>query len=263
MSAVALAIGDKLPALETAVTAERQRRYHAGAQVDSGLYGELADVSILANDTIRATRHLNVKDGSGLQLVGLHLGQRIVQAEPIRLGEPLTATGTLIAMAPAARGLRTTFSFAFRRPDGSVPLISEISSLRVDVAAMRALGGAAAPEPFDAEGFEEAFRVTLTPEKVGEYSSEFPDYRVHFEMAVANGIGLRAPVAQGLMSLTWMMAALARHGVPGELEMSAQFRRPIFWDETIAAMIRDDRDLAIVGDDGTARSRGRVDRLAR
>ncbi|MEQ9639881.1 MAG: hypothetical protein RIM84_07635 [Alphaproteobacteria bacterium] len=263
MPAAALVVDDTLPARETVVTAERQRRYHAGAGVDTALFGELADVSILANDTIHATRHLNVDDGSGLQEVGLHLGQTLKQSEPIRLGEPLVAEGRVAATTPAARGTRTTFAFAFKRPNGSVPLVSEISSLRVDVNTMRGLGESAAPEPFEAEGYTEALRVELTPEKVADYSFEFPDYRVHFDMAVANGIGLRVPVAQGLMSLTWMLAALAADGVPAELDLAAQFRRPVFWDETVAAMIRDGRELAIVGGDGSARSRGRVHHLAR
>jgi acyl-CoA thioesterase FadM len=261
MTAPLPAVGDRLPPYPTAVSAERQRRYHAGAGVTVD-FGGRADVSILANDTIHATRHLNQAGGNGLQLVGLHLGQTLHQAQPIRLDEPLTAEGRVTAMAPAARGTRVTFAFEFRRPDGSVPLTSEINSLRVDSPTMRQLGAAAA-EAFDAEGYAKALTVALTPQRVADYSFEFPDYRVHFDQAVADDIGLRVPIAQGLTSLTWMLAVLAQRGVPSELDIAAQFRRPIYWDETVDLLARGERELWVVGADGAPRSLGRVSHVAR
>ena len=256
MTAATLAVGDVLPSIEVAVTAERQRRYHAGAGVTAD-FGGLADVSILANDTIHATRPLNTDAFA----VGLHLGQTLHQTAPIRLDERLVCEGGLVDERPAARGRHLTFRFQFRRPDGTVPLVSDIMSLRVDKAAMRA-AQPPAPFEFDQAGFETIHRFQLTPELVGAYSFEFPDYLVHFDMAVANGIGLRVPVAQGLMSLTWMLAALAEGGVPRELDMSAEFRRSIFWDEQVAVRRHGDR-LLIAGGDGTVRSTGRVERVAR
>ena len=95
----------------------------------------------------------------------------------------------------------------------------------------------------------------LTPQRVADYSHEFPDYKVHFDPAVAATVGLRAPVAQGLMSFTWMMRAIAEEGLPERFSLAATFRRPVFWDETVE-VLRRDAELAIVGADSRSRSRG-------
>jgi len=48
--------GQLLRPWQTAVTAERQRRYHDAAEIPAGLFGDITDLSILANDTILAMR---------------------------------------------------------------------------------------------------------------------------------------------------------------------------------------------------------------
>jgi acyl dehydratase len=253
-----LAVGDALPPIEAVVDADRQRRYHAAAEVRAGLFGDFADVSILANDTIHATRPLNEVGPA----VGLHLGQRLRQSAPIRLGERLAVEGEVAEVTTAARGTRIAFAFRFRRPDGSVPLTSDLLSLRVDAAAMRDQG-LPPPLEIDRAGYEKVAEKALSPASVAAYSREFPDYLVHFDPEAAAGIGLRAPVAQGLMSLTWMLEALARDGVPKAMQIEAQFRRPVFWDETVAVWARAGRELLCIAGADRVCSVGQVAHVSR
>jgi hypothetical protein len=95
-----------------------------------------------------------------------------------------------------------------------------------------------------------------------DYSFEFPDYLVHFDPAEAAAVGLRAPVAQGLMSLTWMTEALARDGAPRQLDIEASFRSPIYWDDRVDVLRDDKADLLVVRDEGLC-SRGHVLHAAR
>jgi len=224
----------------TVVTAARQRRYHAAADVDGALFGDQVDLSVLANDTILATRYLKTE-----AVDGLHAGQRMRQSEPVHLDEALTLKGRIGAVRPTPRGSFVTFAFDFVRADGGVPLRGELLSFRVDAAAARERDAAAAATPGEADDAVLLARKPLTPDRVAAYSHEFPDYLVHFDPAAAASVGLRAPVAQGLMSFTWMMEVLARRGLPPRLDIEASFRRPIFWDDEVRILARGDRELLV------------------
>jgi acyl dehydratase len=240
--------GFQLRPWRAVVSAERQRRYHEAAQVPDGLFGGAADLSILANDTILATRYLKT-----VPLDGLHAGQTMRQLVPVRLGEPLTARAQVVELRRAGKGLFIRTEFAFEDASGAVKVRAELSYFRVDPQAR--IDSAAADPAFEREGWTSVARKILTPARVAAYSHEFPEYRVHFDPAVAASVGLRAPVAQGLMSFTWMMQALAESGLAERFGLSAVFRRPIFWDESVEVLRRGDK-LAVVGEDGRLRSAG-------
>ncbi|HZD26585.1 MAG TPA: MaoC family dehydratase [Alphaproteobacteria bacterium] len=246
-------VGMTLQEWPTIVTAERQQRYHDAAEVPEGLFGDVTDLSILANDTILATRYLKTEE-----VDGLHAGQRMQQAEPVRLGEPLTLKGRVAEVRPSSRGRFVTFAFDFVRLDGGVPVRGELVSFRPDRAVRNE--GSHDARAADLAGFEPVAEKHLTPERVGGYSFEFPDYRVHFDPAAAASVGLRAPVAQGLMSFTWITEALARDGVPREVAIGASFRRPLFWDDT-ARVLRRGREIVVVNGDGALCSRGEITHL--
>lgn len=249
--------GMTLPALPCLVTPELQRNYLEPAEVAPELYGEWVDLSVLANQCLKATRPL--REG---RAAGLHMGHRMTQCEPVRLGEPLTIFGIVAETAAMATGTRIRVDLEFRRADGSVPVRGATINLRVDREAMRRRGERAA-KPFDSEGYRRAAAKHMTPERVMGYSREFPEDKVHFDLAVAHSIGFRVPVAQGLMSLTWMTAALAERGLPRELDIAAEFRRPIFWDDAIAVLARDETAFRILNAEGQVCSLGRVAHLVR
>mgnify|MGYP001619393846 CR=1 FL=1 len=236
---------------QTAVTAERQRRYHEAAEVPVELFGDIADLSILANDTIRAMRYLK-----RTPMDGLHAGQRMEQLAPVRLGEPLTLRGSVARLRQSAKGRFASTAFVVEDAGGFARARGELHYFRVDAEARVEPGGA--DRPFDRDGWTQVARKALTPQRVAAYSHEFPDYRVHFDPEVAATVGLRAPVAQGLMSFTWMMQVIAEDGFPDRFALSATFRRPIFWDETVE-LLRRGAELAVVGDDGRLRSSGALE----
>lgn len=250
-------VGMALQDWPTVVTAERQARYHAAAEVPEGLFGDAVDLSVLANDTILATSYLKTE-----AVDGLHAGQRMYQREAVYLDEPLTLKGRIGAIRETAKGNIVTYAFDFQRPDGSVPVTGELISFQVDPAAMRKMG-AGKPVAADTALFQKVGHKDLRPELVGGYSFEFPGYLVHFDPREAAAVGLRAPVAQGLMSLTWMMEALARDGVPKAVDIAADFRSPIFWDDSVDVFSRDGAELLVAKTDGSICSLGRVSGLVR
>ena len=236
---------------QTVVTEERQRRYHEAAEVPPGFFGDTADLSILANDTIRAMRYLK-----RAPMDGLHAGQRMEQLFPVRLGEPLTLHGRVARLRQTAKGRFATTAFVVEDAGGTARAHGELHYFRVNAGAR--VEPAGVDGRLDREGWTRIARKALTPQRVAAYSSEFPDYRVHFDPEVAATVGLRAPVAQGLMSFTWMMQAVAEGGLPERFALSATFRRPIFWDEAVE-VLRRGAELAVVGADGSLRSTGALE----
>lgn len=225
----------------TVVIADRQRRYHDAAQVPMGLFGGQVDLSILANDTIHATTYLKTED-----VDGLHAGQRMTQRRPVRLGEELTLKGRVSEIKPAKRGAFVTFAFDFVTADGDVPVTGTLVSFRVDAAAMRQQDGTPPADQPDLAGFRRMGAKHTTPERVKAYSFEFPDYLVHFDPKAAADVGLPAPVAQGLMSFTWMTELVAAQRNPDVIDISATFRQPIYWDNRPEIYMRGDRDILVV-----------------
>lgn len=240
--------GMPLEPWKTAVSAERQHRYHEAAEVPAGLFGETVDLSILANDTILAMRYLKKTP-----MDGLHAGQRMQQLVPVRIGEPLVVRGRVREVRRSPKGRFTHTAFSIEDAAGTTKVLGELTYFNVDPQAR--IAPASVDATFDRTRWTSVGRVALTPQKVAAYSREFPTYRVHFDPEVAASVGLRAPVAQGLMSFTWMTMAAAIEGLPERYAVSASFRRPIFCDETVE-VLRRGRELAIVGEDARQRSSG-------
>jgi acyl dehydratase len=232
------------------VSAERQRRYHDAAEVPRGLFGDTVDLSILANDTILAMRYLKKTP-----MDGLHAGQRMQQLSAVRVGEPLTVRGRVRELRETAKGRFQHTTFAFEDEKGATKVTGELTYFRVNPQAK--VAPAAVDSAFVRDGWASVARMTLTPQRVADYSHEFPTYRVHFDPEVAASVGLRVPVAQGLMSFTWMMRAIAEGGLPERFALSATFRRPVFWDETVE-VLRRGSELAVVGEDARQRSSGTI-----
>jgi acyl dehydratase len=243
-----LAAGRLLEPWQTAVSAERQRRYHDAAEVPASLFGDTVDLSILANDTILAMRYLKKTP-----MDGLHAGQRMEQLAPVRLGEPLVVRGRVREVRRSPKGRFTHTEFSIEDRAGTQKVLGELRYFNPDPQAR--VAPASVDAAFDRAGWTSVARVALTPGKVAAYSHEFPTYRVHFDPEVAASVGLRAPVAQGLMSFTWMTMAVAKGELPQRYSVSASFRRPIFWDETVE-VLRRGQELAVVGADSRQRSSG-------
>ncbi len=246
----------EIPPWPTIVTRERQQRYHDAADIPAGLFGDFVDPSILTNDTILAKGYMK-KQGQE----GLHAGQRIIQREPIHFDEPLTLIGRNLSNQQISKGHLVTTRYDFTRPNGDIPMSSDNLSFVPDPVAMKAKGGGATGKRVD--DFTPVLRCDLTPEKVGGYSFEFPTYLIHFEPEATAKLGLRAPIAQGLMSLTWMTAAIAMAGPFRALDLEAKFRQPIFWDDRIELRQDSHGHFAVTNQDGEVCSMGTLHEVER
>lgn len=220
-------VGYDLPVWQTVVDAARQDRYHRAAGVDGALHGGHVDLSVLANDCLHGARP---RDALGA--TRLHAGVRVRQASPIPLGAPLTVRARVDALIPAKRGRYIMIDFAFETADGAVPARIEHRSLILDPEPP-ADPAPPRPAPMPTEGWRPLRRVQLTPEMVTGYSAEFPHLEGHHDPEAAARIGMRAPIAQGLMGFTLLLAELARLGAARSFDVEARFVRPIFWDDAL------------------------------
>ena len=222
--------GDRLPPFETAIARARQAHYHDCCEVDGALYGDRADISILGNDCFRAY------NAAGLEIDGrIHLTQCLIRHTNVAVDTPLVVRGRIATAERAPKGRRLLYVFDIHGPDGAVAVTSEMGILEADAAALLDRPAASARTARPAEstaGLVPLARKQLTPERVMGYSEEVGN-RIHFEPAFAHALGYRAPIAQGQMSITWMMEAVEAAGAPERLELSARFPRPLFWDDCV------------------------------
>jgi hypothetical protein len=246
--------GQPLRPYQSVVGSERQRRYHDAAEVPDHLFGDRVDLSILANDTVLATNYLR---GDGAEAG--HVGQRMMQHSPIFLGEELSAQGCVSDIRQAARGTFVTFAFDFVRSDGTIPLKAELMTFQDGKTKARDEEHEPGDDDtLDRDNLEAVCAKQLTSRMVADYVFEFPGYLANLEPQVTLSTGLRAPVAQGMMSFTWMMEAIARKGLFDSVDISATFRRAIFWDDMLQLFWRGDRDLLMAKSDGLICATSRV-----
>jgi acyl dehydratase len=224
-----LEAGYRFPEWEVTRTKEHQAERLRSSDVDPALYGEYQETALSGVDGFR-TMTLG-----GMPIDGyVHTEQRFRQRGRIRLGETLTVRGRVESVGGHPRGTRVHHVYEFVRPDGSVPLVSEIIGLLPDAAMKPGPGGDRSPGKRGGEdptaGLLLLARKTLTPGTVNVFSRDVGN-EIHFDPAYAARYGFRAPLAQGLMSAVWMMSALARRGVPETLDVFIRFIRPVFWDD--------------------------------
>ena len=225
-------IGYIFPVWRTAIGRERQARYHAALGIDGAPYRRSADVSLLGNDCLHGARPVD-----NLGRKRLHFGVRLRQTAPVPLDVPLEVRATVKALERVKRGELISIDFAFALPSGEVPVRIDHVSLMLDDGPPKPAGGGRAAEMPEA-GFEVVRRVPLDLAAVSGFSFEFPHLEAHHSAEAAARIGLRAPIAQGLMSFTLMSNALAREAPPGRLDIEARFVRPVFCDETLTVEAR-------------------------
>ncbi len=219
--------GTQLPAWETAISASRQRRYLISAEVDPDRYGNLADVSILGTDCFLGLRKARVRID---RLV--HLEQRIHLHGPVAIDETLAVRGSIDSVDQTPVGDKVRAKFEFLRGDGSVAVTAETLTLESDP-------GKGSGPPDDGgdprSGFSRLSQKLLTPTKVQAYTEELGN-RIHFDPAYAVRFGLRAPLASGLMAVTWIIEALSDGGMPDSFDLNAKFSAPFYWDDGIDVM---------------------------
>jgi acyl dehydratase len=232
-------VGNRIRPFATSITRERQAAYHEAAEIGASLYGDRVDASLLAIDAMRSISYTNQTDQDGL-----HAGHRVMQIGPIHHGEQLSLEGTVINARAMRQGTLITIAIDVRRASGEVPVKLEFRSLRLDAQ----IGRQQRPEPptGSVQGYTLLTEKVLNPARVAAYSYEFPDAWVHFSPTRVAQLGLRAPLAHGAMSLTWIAGEIARQGAIEAMDLSVTFRHPIFWDERLRVYRNHDNQYSVV-----------------
>ena len=228
--------GKAFPVWETAVTAERQNICHRACDIDAARYGELADVAVLAHECMRTLKRAKMPiDGL------LYIAHRIKQIAPVKLGELLTATGKIVAVDKEPRGYAISAEFEFTRGDEAAVTTNSVL-LRPNPASTgrRVTAGT---EDGQAEHAPADFKLTtrklITPNRVSDFSKDAGN-KMHIDPGFAARFGYRAPVADGLMLVSYILEAVNADGVPDQLEIEAKFASPVYWDDGLDILVRTD-----------------------
>lgn len=212
--------------------AEDQARWLGAAGVDPAVWDDVAEPTLWGNDGFRGMKLVRQQPNGYV-----HVEQRMQVAEHAALGEEIRFRGVTEAVEPVRKGRLVTQRFEVVRASGVVAVALTHVGLLPDPAAMAERGGAseASGEPEDLVPIADQ---TMTPERVTTFSREVGNL-IHFDPDFARGLGFRAPLAQGLQAMTWMVGVL---GPALPLSVRCRFRRPVFWDEAMTMAGRRDGD---------------------
>lgn len=250
-------------AIELKISPARQAEKLDCCGIDPEIYGDFVDLTQFSNEAILAATK------SGLSINGnVHASERLICNKRIALNQPLVMTGTITEIENVPRGMLIRSEFAFTLPDGSVPLRTERSSVRLNREPVAAGSGKrASPGLPDLSLYETVGICQFVPENVARYSSEGGN-AIHYDPATAVKFGYRAPIAGGLMGVRSLMASLCfDDGPPNNLDMSIRFKRPMFWDDRLEIMARRREDgalsnLALVNNAGKVNIEADIAQLA-
>lgn len=242
--------GLSFPPMDCTITRKTQAKKLACCGIDPALFGDRLDITHLAYAAILAVGN------AGISINGrVHMTQHFNMRSPILLEEPLTVEGEVLSVTQAPRGRIEESKFDFRRPDGSIPLVSRRGSILLDPSAKADRKPATArPLENPRAGLDLIARHQLVPEKVAAYSDEAENL-IHSDPETAKRFGYRAPIAAGLMAVHFMMAALCNPSPPNQSKMAVRFRRPMFWDEALEVWGRRNPDgtvaaLSVINPEG-------------
>lgn len=209
-----------------------QARWLQAAGVDPAVWDGIAEPTLWGNDGFRGMKLVRQQPNGYV-----HVEQRMQLSEHAALGEEIRFRGVTESVEPVRKGRLVTQRFEVVRASGAVAVAMTHVGLLPDPAAMAERGGSgdAKGEP---EPLEPLAEQAMTPERVTTFSREVGNL-IHFDPAFARGLGFRAPLAQGLQTMTWMVGVL---GPEAPLSVTCRFRRPVFWDEPMTLLGRRDGD---------------------
>jgi len=198
------------------------------ADVDPAPYGEWCEPGLFGLDCFSAM----VAAGNDIDGY-VFVGQTCRQIRALPLGAPLTMSGHVRERRVVRGGLCVVDVFRVSDASGAVCWESELTGLLVDEAARHLAGDATGRvikrDAVSAGPWQLVQEKVLTPQKVRDFSEDVGNL-IHFDEAYAQRHGFRAPLAQGVMSATWLISALARETRPSAFDVDIRFMRPVFWD---------------------------------
>lgn len=205
-----------------------QARRLRAADIDPALFGDRCEPGLFGLDCFSAMV------AAGHDIDGyVFIGQTCRQLRPVRLGETVTLSGHVRECRPVRGGICVVDVFRISDAGGLVCWESELTGLLVDQAARLASEHIDVRlikrDAVSGEAWQRIQEKTLTPQKVRDFSEDVGNL-IHFDEAYAQRHGFRAPLAQGVMSATWLLSALHRDGLPSAFDVDIRFMRPVFWD---------------------------------
>ena len=141
------------------------------------------------------------------------------------------------------RGERIVLRFGLIDDDGETVLESELTGLLPDAEKMGPKPSASGAVSLDPTcRLVRISKKRMAPHLVATYSREVGN-KIHFDAGFAKDLGYRAPIAQGLQTLTWMLGRAVTEYRPDGFLLSARFLRPVFWDDEITLWGRPGDDV--------------------
>jgi acyl dehydratase len=198
------------------------------SDVDPSLYGEWCEPGLFGLDCFSAMV------SAGHDIDGyVFVGQTCRQIRPIPLGATVTMSGHVRERRSVRQGMCVVDAFRVSDASGVVCWEAELTGLLVDEVARHAGGDADARvvkrDAVSADAWQLVQEKVLTPQKVRDFSEDVGNL-IHFDEAYAQRHGFRAPLAQGVMSATWLISALCCNGLPAAFDVDIRYMRPVFWD---------------------------------
>ena len=235
-----------------AVTAAHQVDKLLACGIDAEIFAGQVDPAFFIGIAIHAGIH------SGISAEGnINMLQSLRMHRPVLLDEELAVKGQIVAVTEVPRGLRVDTDVWFEDTHGQRVISAPRTSLRPDPQRAESKNHSASvtdkdndkgagerPQPVvdDLSALEFLASYQLTPEGVRAYSME--GNSIHYEMEPAQKAGFRAPLIGGGMGVHFLMAELwqahKQSGGPEAFDAEIYFRRPIFWDDAVAAYSRAD-----------------------
>ncbi|MER1966744.1 hypothetical protein [Castellaniella sp. GW247-6E4] len=215
------------------------------SDVDPACYGDIAEAGLFGLDCFAAM----VEAGHDIDGY-LFIDQTLVLERPPRLDEPLVLSGQVDRLVPVRRGLLAEETYRLRDQAGALCIETRlrgiVAPLPADVAT-NALEPMPARSPVPADGWIQIESKQLTPEKVRAFSEDVGN-DLHFDPVAARAYGFRAPLAQGVMSVVYLLGALATQAPARRMNVHIEFLRPVFWDSPVTLW-----QHGIAGDSGGRR----------
>ncbi|MDA8952248.1 hypothetical protein N9H90_00640 [Pseudomonadales bacterium] len=238
-----------------AVTAAHQIDKLLACGIDAEIFAGQVDPAFFIGIAI----HAGID--SGISAEGnINMLQSLRMHRPVLLGEELEVKGQIVAVTEVPRGLRLDTDVWFEDTHGQRVISAPRTSLRPDPQRAESKnhsagvtdkdndkGAGERPQPVvdDLSALEFLASYQLTPEGVRAYSME--GNSIHYEMEPAQKAGFRAPLIGGGMGVHFLMAELwqahKQSGGPEAFDAEIYFRRPIFWDDAVAAYSRADEQI--------------------
>ena len=249
--------GFEFSAGEVIVDADYQREKLQACGLPADRLNNFVDASFYIGIGIRHGIENGISAEGNVNMV-----QRLVQYEPVKLGELLTVKGFIEKVTQVPRGKTVQTQIWFENEAGKKVIDASRMSLKPDPSKTGVRGAGERPAAVieNPSALQPIESWTLTPEQVKAYSTE--GNSIHYEMTSAVQAGFRAPIIGGGMGVHYLIAAMIDRTACATFDLDIYFRRPIFWDHQFDVLMRDDNGGMCLASDNKVLTEARINAIA-